>query len=160
METSLIFFSRSVVPLFFVISVPGNSPTGRGLFSSLMAHLSAMSRETAIKNTPQLLARYLFGAPCGSKPEHFCVSGRHRHHTAAPPEVMPVVPPRKDKRGVLKYQGAFAAYPRSTNWAVVFHSPLDISPSLFFRLIAEQPTSPYPGGITESKSKHGTCLVQ
>ena len=27
------------------------------------------------------------GAPCGSKLEHFCVSGRHRHHTAAPPEV-------------------------------------------------------------------------
>ena len=67
METSLIFFSRSVVPLFFVISVPGNSPTGRGLFSSLMAHLSAMSRETAIKNTPQLLARYLFGAPSGTR---------------------------------------------------------------------------------------------
>ena len=147
-------------PIFFAISVPGNSPAGCGLFSSPMAHLSAMSREKAIKNTPQLLARYLSGAPCGSKPEHFCVSGRHRHHTAAPPEVMPVVPPRKDKRGVLKYQGAFAAYPRSTNWAVVFHSPLDISPSLFFRLIAEQPTSPYPGGITESKSKHGTCLVQ
>ena len=147
-------------PIFFAISVPGNSPAGCGLFSSPMAHLSAMSREKAIKNTPQLLARYLSGAPCGSKPEHFCVSGRHRHHTAAPPEVMPVVPPRKDKRGVLKYQGAFAAYPRSTNWAAVFHSPLDISPSLFFRLIAEQPTSPYPGGITESKSKHGTCLVQ
>ena len=117
-------------------------------------------RKTAIKNTPQLRARYLFGAPCGNKPEHFCVSGRHRHHTAAHPEVMPVVPPREDKRGMLKYQGAFAAYPRSTNWAAVFHSPLDISPSLFFRLIAEQPTSPYPGGITESKSKHGTCLVQ
>lgn len=100
------------------------------------------------------------GAPCGSKPEHFCVSGRHRHHTAALPEVMPVVPPREDKRGMLKYQGAFAAYPRSTNWAAVFHSPLDISPSFFFRLIAEQPTSPYPDGITESKSKHGTCLVQ
>ena len=147
-------------PIFFAISVPGNSPAGCGLFSSPMAHLSAMSREKAIKNTPQLLARYLSGAPCGSKPEHFCVSGRHRHHTAAHPEVMPVVPPRKDKRGVLKYQGAFAAYPRFTNWAAVFHSPLDISPSLFFRLIAEQPTSPYPGGITESKSKHGTCLVQ
>lgn len=71
-----------------------------------------------------------------------------------------VVPPREDKRGVLKYQGAFAAYPRSTNWAAVFHSPLDISPSLFFRLIAEQPTSPYPDGLTESKSKHWTCLVQ
>ena len=71
-----------------------------------------------------------------------------------------VVPPREDKRGVLKSQGAFAAYPRFANWAAVFHSPLDISPSLFFRLIAEQPTSPYPGGITESKSKHGTCLVQ
>ena len=147
-------------PIFFAISVPGNSPAGCGLFSSPMAHLSAMSREKAIKNTPQLLARYLSGAPCGSKPEHFCVSGRHRHHTAAHPEVMPVVPPREDKRGMLKYQGAFAAYPRSTNWAAVFHSPLDISPSLFFRLIAEQPTSPYPGGITESKSKHGTCLVQ
>ena len=117
-------------------------------------------RKTAIKNTPQLLARYLFGAPCGSKPEHFCVSGRHWHHAAAHPEVMPVVPPREDKRGVLKHQGAFAAYPRFANWAAVFHSPLDISPSLFFRLIAEQPTSPYPGGITESKSKHGTCLVQ
>ena len=71
-----------------------------------------------------------------------------------------VVPPREDKRGVLKHQGAFAAYPRFANWAAVFHSPLDISPSLFFRLIAEQPTSPYPGGITESKIKHGTCLVQ
>lgn len=102
----------------------------------------------------------IFGAPCGSKPEHFCVSGRHRHHTAAHPEVMPVVPPREDKRGMLKHQGAFAAYPRFANWAAVFHSPLDISPSLFFRLIAKQPTSPYPGGITESKSKHGTCLVQ
>lgn len=54
-----------------------------------------------------------------------------------------VVPPREDKREVLKYQGAFAAYPRFTNWAAVFHSPLDISPSLFFRLIAEQPTIPY-----------------
>lgn len=129
-------------------------------FSACPSARALPPRKTAIKNTPQLLARYLFGAPCRSKPEHFCVSGRHRHHTAAPPEVMPVVPPRKDKRGVLKYQGAFAAYPRSTNWAVVFHSPLDISPSLFFRLIAEQPTSPYPGGITESKSKHGTCLVQ
>ena len=120
----------------------------RELFSSPMAHLSAMSRETAIKNTPQLLARYLFGAPCGNKPEHFCVSGRHWHHAAAHPEVMPVVPPREDKRGVLKHQGAFAAYPRFANWAAVFHSPLDISPSLFFRLIAEQPTSPYPDGIT------------
>ena len=90
----------------------------------------------------------IFGAPCGSKPEHFCVSGRHRHHTAAHSEVMPVVPPREDKRGMLKYQGAFAAYPRSTSWAAVFHSPLDISPSLFFRLIAEHPTSPYPDGIT------------
>ena len=59
-----------------------------------------------------------------------------------------VVPPREDKRGVLKYQGAFAAYPRSTNWAAVFHSPLDISPFLFFWLIAEQPTSPYPDWIT------------
>lgn len=94
------------------------------------------------------LRKAVCGAPCGSKPEHFCVSGRHRHHTAAHPEVMPVVPPREDKRGVLKHQGAFAAYPRSTNWAAVFHSPLDISPSLFFRLIAEQSTSPYPDGIT------------
>ena len=105
-------------------------------------------RKTAIKNTPQLLARYLFGAPYWSKLEHFCLSRRHRYHTAAHPEVMPVVPPREDKRGVLKHQGAFAAYPRFANWAAVFHSPLDISPFLFFRLIAEQPTSPYPDGIT------------
>ena len=100
------------------------------------------------KKQPYVYRKAVCGAPCGSKPEHFCVSGRHRHHTAAHPEVMPVVPPREDKRGMLKYQGAFAAYPRSTNWAAVFHSPLDISPSLFFRLIAEQPTSPYPDGIT------------
>ena len=112
------------------------------------------------KKSALLCSKALSGAPCGSKPEHFCVSGRHWHHAAAHPEVMPVVPPREDKRGVLKHQGAFAVYPRFANWAAVFHSPLDISPSLFFRLIAEQPTSPYPGGITESKIKHGTCLVQ
>ena len=112
------------------------------------------------KKSALLCSKALSGAPCGSKPELFCVSGRHWHHAAAHPEVMPVVPPREDKRGVLKHQGAFAAYPRFANWAAVFHSPLDISPSLFFRLIAEQPTSPYPGGITESKIKHGTCLVQ
>lgn len=112
------------------------------------------------KKSALLCSKALSGAPCGSKPEHFCVSGRHWHHAAAHPEVMPVVPPREDKRGVLKHQGAFAAYPRFASWAAVFHSPLDISPSLFFRLIAEQPTSPYPGGITESKIKHGTCLVQ
>ena len=100
------------------------------------------------KKYPATSCEVFCGAPCGSKPEHFCVSGRHWHHAAAHPQVMPVVPPREDKRGMLKYQGAFAAYPRSTNWAAVFHSPLDISPSLFFRLIAEQPTSPYPDGIT------------
>ena len=83
------------------------------------------------KKSALLCSKALSGAPCGSKPEHFCVSGRHWHHAAAPPEVMPIVPPRKDKRGVLKYQGAFAAYPRSTNWAAVFHSPLDISHSSF-----------------------------
>lgn len=122
--------------------------------------MKALHKAAIIMKIALRFRKAIFGAPCGSKPEHFCVSGRHRHHTAAHPEVMPVVPPREDKRGMLKYQGAFAAYPRSTNWAAVFHSPLDISPSLFFRLIAEQPTSPYPGGITESKSKHGTCLVQ
>jgi len=84
------------------------------------------------KKSALLCSKALSGAPCGSKPEHFCVSGRHWHHAAAHPEVMPVVPPREDKRGVLKHQGAFAAYPRFANWAAVFHSPLDISPSLFF----------------------------
>lgn len=84
------------------------------------------------KKSTLLCSKALSGAPCGSKPEHFCVSGRHWHHAAAHPEVMPVVPPREDKRGVLKHQGAFAAYPRFANWAAVFHSPLDISPSLFF----------------------------
>ena len=121
---------------------------------------TAVPSKTYNKKYPAASCEVFCGAPCGSKPEHFCVSGRHWHHAAAHPEVMPVVPPREDKRGVLKHQGAFAAYPRFANWAAVFHSPLDISPSLFFRLIAEQPTSPYPGGITESKSKHGTCLVQ
>lgn len=121
---------------------------------------TAVPSKTSNKKYPAASCEVFCGAPCGSKPEHFYVSGRHWHHAAAHPEVMPVVPPREDKRGVLKHQGAFAAYPRFANWAAVFHSPLDISPSLFFRLIAEQPTSPYPGGITESKSKHGTCLVQ
>lgn len=117
-------------------------------FSSPMVHKRQFPQKHTIKKYPATSCEVFCGAPCGSKPEHFCVSGRHRHHTAAHPEVMPVVPPREDKRGMLKYQGAFAAYPRSTNWAAVFHSPLDISPSLFFRLIAEQPTSPYPDGIT------------
>ena len=125
-----------------------------------MVHQIEPSLKDCNKKRAAISCNAYFGAPCGSKPEHFCVSGRHWHHAAAHPEVMPVVPPREDKRGVLKHQGAFAAYPRFANWAAVFHSPLDISPSLFFRLIAEQPTSPYPGGITESKSKHGTCLVQ
>ena len=139
-------------PIFFAISVPGNSPAGCGLFSSPMAHLSAMSREKAIKNTPQLLARYLSGAPCGSKPEHFCVSGRHRHHTAAPPEVMPVVPPREDKRGMLKYQGAFAAYPRFLKlWLRYSTVTLTTIQPHFCPLIAEQPATPYPGGITRAK---------
>ena len=129
-------------------------------FSSPMVHKRQFPQKQAIKKYPAASCEVFCGAPCRSKPEHFCVSGRHWHHAAAHPEVMPVVPPRKDKRGVLKHQGAFAAYPRFANWAAVFHSPLDISPSLFFRLIAEQPTSPYPGGITESKTKHGTCLVQ
>lgn len=110
--------------------------------------MKALHKATIIMKTALRFRKAVCGAPCGSKPEHFCVSGRHRHHTAAHLEVMPVVPPREDKRGMLKYQGAFATHPRSTNWAAVFHSPLDISPSLFFRLIAEQPTSPYPDGIT------------
>ena len=88
-----------------------------------------------------------------------CIRAASASHDCSPGSDA-VVPPREDKRGVLKYQGAFAAYPRSTNWAAVFHSPLDISPSLFFWLIAEQPTSPYPDGITESKCKHRPCLVQ
>ena len=142
------------------VSAAGDGHLHSKPFSSPMVHKRQFPQKQAIKKYPAASCEVFCGAPCGSKPEHFCVSERHRHHTAALPEVMPVVPPREDKRGVLKHQGAFAAYPRFANWAAVFHSPLDISPSLFFRLIAEQPTSPYPGGITESKSKHGTCLVQ
>ena len=138
---------------------PGRKRPARAVLVSDRAPGHGMPKNSN-KKQPYAYRKAVCGAPCRSKPEHFCVSGRHRHHAAAYPEVMPVVPPRKDKRGVLKHQGAFAAYPRSTNWAAVFHSPLDISPSLFFRLIAEQPTSPYPDGITESKSKHGPCLVQ
>lgn len=153
--------SRALKTVRRTVFAPRYADAGPGLFSSPMVHLkAAASRKKGNKKYPATSCEVFCGAPCGSKPEHFCVSGRHRHHTAAHPEVMPVVPPREDKRGMLKYQGAFAAYPRSTNWAAVFHSPLDISPSFFFRLIAEQPTSPYPDGITESKSKHGTCLVQ
>ena len=172
------FWVRHKIPLYsnsphfrrgrFYIRPPKRLPW-RGVFPQRreMSHSDKEDRprkqfpqKQAIKKYPAASCEVFCGAPCGSKPEHFCVSGRHWHHAAAHPEVMPVVPPREDKRGVLKHQGAFAAYPRFANWAAVFHSPLDISPSLFFRLIAEQPTSPYPGGITESKSKHGTCLVQ
>ena len=127
---------------------PGRRRPAQAVLVPAGARKQQFPQKQAIKKYPAASCEVFCGAPCGSKPEHFCVSGRHRHHTAAHPEVMPVVPPREDKRGMLKYQGAFAAYPRSTNWAAVFHSPLDISPSLFFRLIAEQPTSPYPDGIT------------
>ena len=140
--------------------LPAGPAAGPSCSRHPMVHQIEPSLKDCNKKRAAISCNAYFGAPCGSKPEHFCVSGRHWHHAAAHPEVMPVVPPREDKRGVLKHQGAFAAYPRFANWAAVFHSPLDISPSLFFRLIAEQPTSPYPGGITESKSKHGTCLVQ
>ena len=40
------------------------------------------------KKQPYAYRKAVCGAPCGSKPEHFCLSGRHRHHTAAHPEVM------------------------------------------------------------------------
>ena len=146
--------------LWLSVSAAGGGRLHSKPFSSPMVHKQQFPQKQAIKKYPAASCEVFCGAPCRSKPEHFCVSERHRHHTTAHPEVMPVVPPREDKRGVLKHQGVFAAYPRFANWAAVFHSPLDISPSLFFRLIAEQPTSPYPGGITESKSKHGTCLVQ
>ena len=113
------------------------------------------------KKSALLCSKALSGAPCGSKPEHFCVSGRHWHHAAAHPEVMPVVPPREDKRGVLKHQGAFAAYPRFLKlWLRYSTVTLTTIQPHFCPLIAEQPATPYPGGITESKSKHGTCLVQ
>ena len=167
-----VFVRRDVPPAYNLRLPHRPAPLGRGLSSATAAPAlalcfrrrrrsppqqailvpngaqTAVPSKTSNKKYPAASCEVFCGAPCGSKPEHFCVSGRHRHHTAAHPEVMPVVPPREDKRGMLKYQGAFAAYPRSTNWAAVFHSPLDISPSLFFRLIAEQPTSPYPDGIT------------
>ena len=77
--------------------------------------MKALHKAAIIMKIALRFRKAIFGAPCGSKPEHFCVSGRHWHHTAAHPEVMPVVPPREDKRGMLKYQGAFAAYPRLLN---------------------------------------------
>ena len=113
----------------------------------------------AIKNTLQLNARRLWCTMWEQTRTLLCIRAASASHGCSPGSDA-VVPPREDKRGVLKHHGTFAAYPRSTNWAAVSHSPLDISPSLFFWLIAEQPTSPYPDGITESKSKHGPCLVQ
>ena len=47
---------------------PSGTQNGRHeLFSSPMAHQAPAFRKTAIKNTPQLLARYLFGAPSGTR---------------------------------------------------------------------------------------------
>lgn len=59
-----------------------------------------------------------------------------------------VVPRKIIKSGVVAYQGAFAAYPRFINWAAVFHVPLDSPLSRFCPLIAEQPATTYPDGIT------------
>ena len=123
--------SRALKTVRRTVFAPRYADAGPGLFSSPMVHQAPAFPENSNKKYPATSCEVFCGAPCGSKPEHFCVSGRHRHHTAAHPEVMPVVPPREDKRGMLKYQEAFAAYPRSTNWAAVFHSPLDISHSSF-----------------------------
>ena len=49
---------------------------------------SSLKQKQAIKKYPATSCEVFCGAPCRSKPEHFCVSGRHRHHTAAHPEVM------------------------------------------------------------------------
>ena len=85
-----------------LVSAAGGGRLHSKPFSSPMVHKRQFPQKQAIKKYPAASCEVFCGAPCGSKPEHFCVSGRHRHHTAAHPEVMPVVPPREDKRGMLK----------------------------------------------------------
>ena len=48
----------------------------------------ALHKAAIIMKKALRFRKAIFGAPCGSKPEHFCLSGRHRHHTTAHPEVM------------------------------------------------------------------------
>ena len=57
-----------------------------------------------------------------------------------------VVSAHSIKAKLTASKGAFAAYPRFTNWAAVFHVPLDCPPSSFFGLIAEQTEKTIPVG--------------
>lgn len=136
-------FPPDVFRLFLFCSCPRTKP-----FSSPMVHKRQFPQKQAIKKIPRSFVRGILWCTMWEQTRTLLfVRAASASHDCSPGSDA-VVPPREDKRGVLKYQGAFAAYPRSTNWAAVFHSPLDISPFLFFWLIAEQPTSPYPDWIT------------
>ena len=136
--------SRALKTVRRTVFAPRYADAGPGLFSSSMVHLKAAAsrKKGNKKNTLQLNARRLWCTMWEQTRTLLFIRAASASHDCSPGSDA-VVPPREDKREVLKYQGAFAAYPRFTNWAAVFHSPLDISPSLFFRLIAEQPTIPY-----------------
>lgn len=66
---------------------------------------SSLKQKQAIKKYPATSCEVFCGAPCRSKPEHFCVSGRHRHHTAAHPEVMLLFLLARIKEGCWNIKG-------------------------------------------------------
>ena len=134
--------------LWLSVSAAGGGRLHSKPFSSPMVHKRKFPQKQAIKKISRSFVRGILWCTMWEQTRTLLfVRAASASHDCSPGSDA-VVPPREDKRGVLKYQGAFAAYPRSTNWAAVFHSPLDISPFLFFWLIAEQHTSPYPDWIT------------
>ena len=74
--------------LWISVSAAGGGHLHSKPFSSPMVHKRQFPQKQAIKKYPAASCEVFCGAPCGSKPEHFCLSGRHRHHTTAHPEVM------------------------------------------------------------------------
>ena len=70
------------------VSATGGGRLHSKPFSSPMVHKRQFPQKQAIKKYPAASCEVFCGAPCGSKPEHFCLSWRHRHHTTAHPEVM------------------------------------------------------------------------
>ena len=131
-----------------VSAAGGGPPPQQAILVPNGAQTAVPSKTSNKKNTPQLRARYFCGAPCGSKPEHFCLSGRHRHHTTAHPEVMLLFLRARIKRGVEISKGLLRhilALQTGLRYSTV---PLTFPHSSFFWLIAEQPTSPYPDWIT------------
>ena len=118
--------------LWLSVSAAGGGRLHSKPFSSPMVHKRQFPQtKTSNKKTPRNFVRGILWCTMWEQTRTLlCIRAASASYGCSPGSDA-VVPPREDKRGVLKYQGAFAAHPRSTNWAAVFHSPLDISHSSF-----------------------------